>query len=230
MSYILFIESATSVCSVSLIDNDFNILSNLEDTDGNNHSELLTYFIDESIKQANLKPNDLSAVAVSEGPGSYTGLRIGVSAAKGLCYALNIPLIAINTLKSMAYGVVDKIDNETLLCPMIDARRMEVYTTLFNKKMEQITEIEPKIINEDSFKEYLSNNKIMFFGDGSEKCKSVLTSENAIFNKDFLISSTYMKMPAFEKFNNKNFENVAYFEPFYLKEFKAVKSKVKGLN
>lgn len=229
MSYILFIESATSVCSVSLIDNNFNILSKFEDTEGNNHSEFLTYYIDKSIKKANLKPKDLSAVAVSEGPGSYTGLRIGVSAAKGLCYALNIPLIAISTLKSMAYGELDKVDDNTLLCPMIDARRMEVYTTLFNNKMEQIIEIEPKIIDENSFKEYLDNKKIIFFGDGAEKCKKIITSKNAIFDDNFILSSTFMKIPAFEKFNNKEFENVAYFEPFYLKEFKAVKSKVKGL-
>jgi len=232
MTYILCIETATPVCSVTLV-RDNVILHSRESSKKNSHSEIVTIFIDEVIKEAGIKYTDLDAVAVSKGPGSYTGLRIGVSTAKGLCYALDIPLISVNTLRSMAFGMAQKYDQKEdlplLFCPMIDARRMEVYTALYNENDEQIEETKAEIIDEHSFSNYLENNKVVFFGDGSDKCKEVITHPNAIFINDIYPSASNMAEIAFAKYNKKQFEDVAYFEPFYLKEFIAGKPKVKGL-
>lgn len=190
---------------------------------------MLTTLIEHVVKMANLTYQDLSAIAVAKGPGSYTGLRIGVSTAKGLCYTLEKPLIAINTLEAMAYQI-QLTDHSTLLCSMIDARRMEVYCAVY----EGITkkEVEPtqaKIIDETSFADLLENHKIIFFGDGAEKCQKVFEGNpNAIFlEQNIYPSAKTLGILAFEKFMNEDFEDVAEFEPYYLKEFMATTPKVK---
>jgi len=223
MSLILGIETSTKICSVALSDGE-QLLAVKEEGGDYSHSEKLTLFIEEVLEKAGKKMYDITAVAVSKGPGSYTGLRIGVSAAKGLCYALDIPLISVSTLQAMAQRVVqesNKEENSNLLyCPMIDARRMEVYTALFDKENKIIETISAKIIDENSFVGYLKNNSILFFGDGAEKCKPTLTKEqNAIFSNKGLPSAQYINQIAYQKLQNKEIEDVAYFEPYYLKDF-----------
>jgi tRNA threonylcarbamoyladenosine biosynthesis protein TsaB len=224
MSYILQIETATTVCSVALA-KDGQLLAFKQLDERNIHAEVITLFIDELINNAAIKYSDLDAIAVSCGPGSYTGLRIGVSTAKGLCFALDKPLIAVETLEAMAYGVI-ALDQyqDILLCPMIDARRMEVYTTLFDTQGNKIEPTTAKIIDENSFNEQLQITKILFFGDGAEKCRAILGDKvNALFMPDFVNSATQLTRRAFEKFNSHSFEDVAYFEPYYLKDFIAGK-------
>ena len=232
MSYILCIETATIACSVALT-KDGIVLSKKETTEKNAHSAKLTIFIDEVLKENKLGFSDLDAIAVSKGPGSYTGLRIGVSTAKGLCYALDVPLIAINTLQSLAWGMAgsfsEKKHTSPLLCPMIDARRMEVYAAVFNFDLEEVRETRADIIEADSFLEYLDESQVIFFGDGADKCKEIITHPNAVFVDDVFPSSANMAIPANQKFIQKQFEDVAYFEPFYLKDFIAGIPRVKGL-
>ncbi len=234
MPIILCIETATQICSVALI-TDNKIIALKESKEANSHSKFVTLMIDEMLCENNLSFSDLDAIAVSKGPGSYTGLRIGVSTAKGFCYALDKPLISVGTLHSMALGAAKKIlnkqnKNEILLCPMIDARRMEVYSALYDINGKQIREVKAEIIDENSFDEILKTKKIVFFGDGAEKCKNVFGQKNNVeFLDDFSPSAQYMLEPVIKKFNNSDFEDVAYFEPFYLKDFIAGKPKVKGL-
>jgi tRNA threonylcarbamoyladenosine biosynthesis protein TsaB len=232
MTKILHIETATQICSVALSENDKIIASQSSD-EKNAHSKVLTVFIEEILKESNLKPQNLDAIAVSMGPGSYTGLRIGVSTAKGLCYALDKPLIAISTLQAMAKGITEKAGNsfnDALFCPMIDARRMEVYSALFDRGNKQVREILAEIIDENSFSGQLQNQQIYFAGDGAEKCKEVLAhNPNAHFIDSFSLSAEFMAGIAYEKFKAGTFEDVAYFEPFYLKDFIAGPPKVKGL-
>ena len=182
------------------------------------HSETLTLFVEDVIKKSNYTLVDLDAISISKGPGSYTGLRIGVSTAKGLSYSLNRPLISVSTLQSMAFYMSQKQSNYDLYCPMIDARRMEVFSSFYDKDNNQFTEVKADIIDQYSYKKELEN-KVLFFGDGSNKCKSVLTSENAYFIENIFPSATHMGLLSLEKYNNKDFEDVAYFEPFYLKDF-----------
>jgi tRNA threonylcarbamoyladenosine biosynthesis protein TsaB len=227
MSVILQIETATTSCSVALAI-DGKVLAFKQVNERNIHAEVITLFIDELINTAGITYNDLDAIAVSCGPGSYTGLRIGVSTAKGLCFALNKPLIAIETLEAMAYAIIGEkiieVDKNTLLCPMIDARRMEVYCTLFNSEGLKVRPTAADIIDEHSFSEFLSERQILFFGDGADKCEAVLgANSNAKFLKDFVNSATYFTQKAIEKFNKQEFEDVAYFEPYYLKDFIAGK-------
>lgn len=234
MALILNIETSTEVCSVVLSKNG-ELLYEKVSSDGLNHSELLTVFIEQIFSENKIKLSDLDAVAVSKGPGSYTGLRIGVSVAKGLCYALNIPLIAISTLDSMgiftsknaSLFVNDINAGKTLFCPMIDARRMEVYTALFNEKGENIKEISAEVIDENAFSEELKENKILFFGNGADKCKVHLTHDNALFSGPEKASAQFMQLLAEDKYKRKEFEDVAYFEPFYLKNFVATIPKNK---
>ena len=220
MSYILQIETATTVCSVALTSNG-EVVGCRELDERNIHAEVINPYIDELVKTAGIAYNDLNAIAISCGPGSYTGLRIGVSTAKGLCYALGIPLIAVDTLASMAAGVdVTGLTPDTILCPMIDARRMEVYTALFDLNGKQIEPVAAVIVNESSFDQYLETNKMLFVGDGAEKCRAVLGSNpNATFLPTFNNSATNMTAVATQKLNTTQFEDVAYFEPFYLKDF-----------
>jgi tRNA threonylcarbamoyladenosine biosynthesis protein TsaB len=223
MAYILHLETATKVCSVAIA-RDGILISYKETSVANSHSSLITNFIDDVVKAAGITLHDLNAICISMGPGSYTGLRIGVSTAKGFCYALNIPLIAINTLQSMANYYAannpDHLNNETLLCPMIDARRMEVFTAFFDQEGKFVTETSAEIINDESFNKELSDHKIIFFGDGAGKCAQSLShNPSAVFHDEFTISSRGMISIAWEKYKAKHFENVAYFEPYYLKDF-----------
>lgn len=187
------------------------------------HAEKLHPFIEEVIRQSNISFSDLNAVAVSKGPGSYTGLRIGVSAAKGLCYTLDIPLISVDTLQVLASSA--KAEENSLIIPLLDARRMEVYGAVFNNNFEKIRETEAEIIDENSFSEFLKKGKTYFLGDGAEKCKKIITNKNAVFLEGHFPSSKNMVTFSTQKFNNSDFEDVAYFEPFYLKDFIAGKPK-----
>lgn len=226
MSIILGIETATKVCSIALSKDD-ELLA-IEELGGEySHAENVTNFIEKVVKKANIRFNDIDAIAVSKGPGSYTGLRIGVSSAKGLCYALDKPLIAIDTLQAMALRMAKQTTDKSLLfCPMIDARRMEVYTAIYNSNNELIEPISAKIIDETSFSKFLSKQKILFFGDGAEKCKTVFNQHNnALFDDNLLPSAIEINELALKKFNNNQLEDVAYFEPFYLKDFIATTPK-----
>ncbi|MBE0650972.1 MAG: tRNA (adenosine(37)-N6)-threonylcarbamoyltransferase complex dimerization subunit type 1 TsaB [Bacteroidales bacterium] len=237
MGKILNIETATRVCSVALSDNG-NVVSIQESMSKNSHAEQITIFSEEVIYKAGISFSDLDAVAISKGPGSYTGLRIGVSTAKGFCYSLDIPLISIGTLPALAYGMIQKIKIEGnnpedfLYCPMIDARRMEVYTALYNHKLEEVKKVDAEIILENSFaKWFQEGKKIIFIGDGALKCKPLLSgNQGAIFTEnEFMPSATYMAPLSEEKFQKGEFEDVAYFEPFYLKDFVPGIPKIKGL-
>ncbi len=225
---ILQIETATTVCSVALAENG-KVLACKEADQRNIHAEKITLFIDEVLKSADKTYDEIDAIAVSSGPGSYTGLRIGVSAAKGLSFALDKPLIAVETLQAMAngYAEINDIDTGTLLCPMVDARRMEVFTAVFDEYGDRVIEAtSAKIIDEESFRDLLSTNKIIFFGDGAGKCRDILSAHaNAVIVDDFTNSARYITRKANEKYLDKDFEDVAYFEPYYLKDFIAGKKK-----
>lgn len=236
MALILNIETSTEVCSVAIALNG-QLLFKKESTEGLNHSKVLTVFIDELFKENNLKPESLDAVAVSKGPGSYTGLRIGVSVAKGLCYGLNIPLISVNSLEILGVFAAQNLAEyklpddgiPVLFCPMIDARRMEVYTSLYNIQGEELRPVSAEIIDEQFLSELLENHKILFFGNGAEKCKTTIKHKNAFPQGPMITSAQFMQHLSEKKFNNKEFENIAYFEPFYLKNFVATIPKDKIL-
>lgn len=226
---ILQIETATSSCSVALA-NAGKVLAAKELSGRNVHAEMITLFIEEVMASAGVKYEDIDAVAVSSGPGSYTGLRIGVSTAKGLCFALGKPLIAVETLEAMASGMAGRHDlsvfGNALLCPMIDARRMEVYTAVFRAGGTRVRETSAEIITGHSFADLLQDRKILFFGDGAEKCREILgQNANAYFFPGFINSATDLTKAAFEKFKDSAYEDVAYFEPYYLKDFIAGKKK-----
>ncbi len=233
MARILLLETATEVCSAALSVGG-EVTGYHERSDGFRHAELLTVFIDRLLSETGTKAGELDAVCVSRGPGSYTGLRIGVSVAKGLCFALNIPLIAISSLQSMAAYVARNIDilpvpwnHDLLLCPMLDARRMEIYTALFDRKGDQLTDISARVIQEDSFSGELENRQMVFFGSGASKCREVIRNAHAHFLSGIYASARFMSDLAEKSFNKKSFENVAYFEPFYLKDFIATVPKNK---
>ncbi len=222
---IICLESATSTCSVALCDKG-KVISMKESETGKSHASLLTVFIDELLKEANMGTTDLEAVAVSKGPGSYTGLRIGVSTAKGIAFGASIPLIGIDTTYSLFSGFISSVSgiNESdLFCPVIDARRMEVYYTLYNVRGSIVKDIHAEIIDNKSFSEIPEISRIFFFGDGTIKCSKVIKRKNVIFDEDFRISASYMAKPGYEAFKEHRFEDVAYFEPFYLKDFIATK-------
>ncbi len=216
MARILNIETATKNCSVSISKNG-KIIALKEINEGEfTHAENLHPFIADVLKMANFQIKDLDAVAVSKGPGSYTGLRIGVSAAKGICFAADKPLISIHTLMILASQL--SIENGFII-PLLDARRMEVYATVFDSKLNFIEKTTAKIINSDSFKSFLDAEKVYFLGDGTDKCQTIIQHPNAIFLFNKFPSAKEMGVLAEEKFNQKEFEDVAYFEPFYLKDF-----------
>jgi len=218
-TYLLCIETATTVCSVCVTADD-KILAYKEINNGFSHAENLHIFIQDVLKEANLSIKQINAVAISKGPGSYTGLRIGVSTAKGLCYALQIPLISIDTLQSMAYAVAHIKSEDALYCPMLDARRMEVYCAVYDKNLESIKPVNALVVDEKSIDIFNLHKTIYFFGDGMPKVKQLLqTNKNALFIDDIFPSAKNMAALAFTKFSKKLFEDVAYFEPFYLKEF-----------
>lgn len=231
MPCILHIETATEVCSVA-VSLDKEILFSREETKGPSHAVLLGVFVNEALIELRARNIKLDAVAVSCGPGSYTGLRIGVSEAKGLCYGLNIPLIAIGTLKVMAAAVAKSgvAKSDTLLCPMIDARRMEVYDAVFGSELSLVRDVHADIIDQGSFADLLAIHTIVFFGNGADKCKAALTHAHALFLDGIYPKAVDMVDLADAAFAKHEFVDVAYFEPFYLKEFVATvpKNKVLG--
>ena len=230
MCTLLTIETSTPVCSCAL-SRDGEILENKENYEGRSHASLLGLFVHQIMEYAREQDIHLDAIAVSSGPGSYTGLRIGVSEAKGLSYGLDIPMIAIPTARIMASMMREKADEDTLLCPMIDARRMEVYATFFDRSLNMIRETSADIVEEESYSDLLEKHKVLFFGNGAEKCRTVITHPNALFFDDIHPLASAMVPLAEKAFADKTFVDVAYFEPFYLKEFVATipKNKVIGV-
>ena len=219
---ILSIETTTTNCSVSLSQNGKTLVLKEDYSGSYSHAERLHVYIDHVLKQANIKPEALSAIAVSKGPGSYTGLRIGVSAAKGLCYALNKPLIAIPTLDALAHQVEA---SNGFIVPMLDARRLEVYAAIYNYNYEQVRDTQAQILDENSFNDILKTEKVYFVGNGVEKTKALIKHPNAIFIDGKLPSANFMSLLAYNKFKNNDTEDVAYFEPYYLKGVVALKPK-----
>ena len=225
MGLILSIETSTTVCSVA-ITNGSNTVATQKLFLEKSHSNLLTIIIQNTLDQCSIGAEELDAIAVSEGPGSYTGLRIGVSTAKGLCYTLEKPLISIRTLEAMAYEVNKFNSEEALLVPMLDARRMEVYTATYDSGMELLSKTNAKILDDSSFAETLKENRVLFFGDGSDKFKPLVESQKNIrFIPEITPSAWAVGQLASQKLLSKDFEDVAYFEPFYLKEFRATVPK-----
>ena len=247
MALILNMDTATGVCSVALAKDGESIAFRTSEIT-NSHSVLLTTFINEVMRDAGFFLSDLDAIAINEGPGSYTGLRIGVASAKGLCYALNKPLIGVSGLKSMAVGMTKVLSEELkvkseklmgskegrkpiLFCPMVDARRMEVYCSIFDQELNTLMETRAEIVEEKSFSGYFEDHIVVLAGYGATKCKTSLENHpNAIFLDQFKVSAEYMTALAEEQFNKQNFQDIAYFEPFYLKDFVAGKPRVKGLD
>ena len=229
MSCILLIETSAKICSAALAV-DGKVVFSKKNDEGMAHARLLPGFVDEVLK--NLGGAKIDAVAVSSGPGSYTGLRIGVATAKGLAFGYDAPLIAVPTLELLAYTVKSsvEVEKDALICPMIDARRMEVYSQLFDADVKKAGETQAEIITEDSYKELLQTGKKVYFaGDGSAKCSGVITSENAVFVDSIEPDAANMAELAERMLRNGEFVDVAYFEPFYLKDFVATQSKHKVL-
>lgn len=229
MARILFIETSTALCSTALSE-DGKIISTRENQD-RKHASLTAPFIQEMLDEKNITVKDCDAVCVSMGPGSYTGLRVGVSTAKGLCFGAGLPLMAVGSLDTLVWQAI----RENLLpegckyiVPMIDARRMEVYTAVFTPDGKQVTETKPEIVETSSFSSYLSEGPVLFIGDGAEKCRETLNSSNAFFVQTCPKAES-MLVPAERLFEEKKFEDTAYFEPFYLKEFVPTVSKKKIL-
>ena len=215
MPIILNLETATKNCSVSIAKEGKTLVCKEIATENFSHAEKLHVFIEEILQETNLAFKDLNAIAVSQGPGSYTGLRIGVSSAKGFCYALGLPLIAVDTLELLARRITI---NDGLIVPMIDARRMEVYTAFYDKNYNKTRKIEAEIINEESYKE--SNETLHLVGDGISKFKETLTASKFIFHNDIVYPSAQeMSLLSFDKYKKSDFVDVAYFEPYYLKDF-----------
>ena len=224
MAIILALDTSTKNCSVALFNGNKIIAFKEKNSDGYTHAEKLTLFIHEVIKLANLSLKEIKAIAISRGPGSYTGLRIGTSTAKGLCYALGIPLISISTLKSMAFGMA-KDQATNIYCPMIDARRMEVFSAVYDFENNEIRKIQADVVDKNTYANFL-NNEVLFFGDGALKCKEIINHKNAKFLEGVYPSAKDLGELAHTKFMNKDFEDIAYFEPFYLKDFVAGKKKL----
>lgn len=227
MSCILHIETSTKACSVALSENG-SCIFHKEDLEGPNHSELCGVFVDEALSFANSHAIPVDAVAVSEGPGSYTGLRIGVSLAKGVCYGRDLPLLALPTLKVMCVPVLlgrEELPEDALLIPMIDARRMEVYSTIYDRSLREVRGIAAEVVEADTYLPWLEKGPVYFFGDGSAKCKSVIQHPNAHFIDGIQPLAKWMFPLAERAMHLGETKDVAYFEPFYLKEFVAIKSK-----
>ena len=221
MALILVIETATKNCSLALCENGITMES-IDYNDGNfSHAEKLHVLIEEILSKSDREIKDLNSIAVSKGPGSYTGLRIGVSACKGLCFGLNIPLIAIETLEILArtYLEENEIDEQDLLIPMIDARRMEVYTAVFDSQFNKIKETEALILQKNSFDEFISKSSCHFIGDGAEKSKLIYERKNTKFTPTIYPSAKVMAQFVEQAFIAQKFEDTAYFEPYYLKDF-----------
>lgn len=235
MAVILHIETATEGCSVAVSEDGANIFNtdNFDELRGagkkdTNHSKRLGVFVDEAMSFTDNHGIPFDAVAVSSGPGSYTGLRVGVSMAKGVCYGQNLKLISVPTLELLSVPVLlihDDLPEDALICPMLDARRMEVFTALYTRALRPVVDVQAMVIDGDSFKEHLDKHPIYFFGNGAEKCKAVINHPNAHWFDGIELNAKYMAPLAEKKFLRGEFEDVAYFEPNYLKEFVAIKAK-----
>jgi len=231
MAYVLLVETSTRVCSAGIADENGMISIREDQSAQYSHSSQITNFMEEVVKEAGITFSNLDAVAVSKGPGSYTGLRIGVSVAKGFCYALDIPLLSVNSLYAMARVAQRTLaEKPSFYIPMIDARRMEVYNAVLDPSLQPLRETMAEIIDGNSFSEYLEQGKVALFGDGAAKCRDTITHPNALFFDNIFPSATGLAEPAFEKLQKRDFEDVAYFEPFYLKDFVAGPPRVKGLH
>lgn len=231
MPNILHIETSGKSCSIAISSNE-TVLAHQLIEEERSHASSLTIMIEDALNSCQLGPEKLDAVSVSEGPGSYTGLRIGISVAKGICYGANIPLIAVPTLNillaQLKYESQEKHllpEKADLFVPMIDARRMEVYDCIFDSNGNIAREIKADIIDKNSFQKELKKHNIVFFGDGNNKCQNTISHKNAIFVNGILPDAKYMIHIAFQKFNDKDFVDLAYYEPFYLKEFQATVAK-----
>ncbi|ALJ06008.1 tRNA threonylcarbamoyladenosine biosynthesis protein TsaB [Pseudalgibacter alginicilyticus] len=222
MITILSIETATTNCSVSLSRNGKTVVLKENYDQGYSHAEKLHVFIDAVLSEAEITLKALDAIAISKGPGSYTGLRIGVSTAKGLCFAQDKPLISVPTLEALAHQVEC---NQGVIVTMLDARRLEVYSAVFDTEYNQIRQTEAQILDETSFRDFLEKGSVYFIGDGVEKTKELIKHPNAVFIENKLPSSNNMGLLAYNKYKNNDIEDVAYFEPYYLKDFVALKSK-----
>ena len=221
---ILCIETATDLCSVALC-HDHQVLSLKESGEGRSHASLLTIYIQDLLVTEGIDATRLDAVAVSKGPGSYTGLRIGVSTAKGIAYGASVPLIGIETTLSMFYGFIEFLKgkytytSQDLFCPVLDAKRMEVYSAIFDPDGRTVRKIQAEIMDDKSFSDYPDSSRIFLFGDGAEKCRNVIKRKNIVIETGYRISASSMCRPASEAYLRHHFEDVAYFEPFYLKDF-----------
>lgn len=222
MAKILSIETATSVCSVAIHSNG-ELISSAEVSEQGAHAQKLMPLIDQILKESNMDYSELDAIAVSEGPGSYTGLRIGVSTAKGLAYGLGKPLIGINTLQALASAI--KVNPGEFILPVMDARRMEVYYEVFDSSLNSLIPLDSEVLNEESFKNFLEQERVYFLGDALDKIKSVINHPNLVILESISFSACHLGKLAYDKWVNKEFEDIAYFVPNYLKEFKALHSK-----
>jgi len=221
MALILNLETATKVCSVTLAEDGVEIITKEMKSEKFSHSENLNLFIEAIFNETNFKLKDIDAVAVSKGPGSYTGLRIGVSTAKGLCYGLDVPLISIDSLEAVAYLALQNPDNfkYNYIIPMFDARRMEVYSAVYDNDLILEEGIKAEVIEADSYQNFINEGHVLFLGPGAEKCMPNFTSDNVAFDLEIEVSAKGMIEIAEQKYKRDDFEDVAYFEPFYLKEF-----------
>lgn len=227
MSCLLHIETSTKACSVAL-SHDGELLFHREDLDGPNHAVSCGVFVEEALSFAESHAIPLDAVAVSRGPGSYTGLRIGASMAKGVSYGRNVPLIALDTLKILCVPVLlyhDEIPDNALLVPMIDARRMEVYSAVYDRALNEVREVQANIVDAETFFPYLEQGTVCFFGDGAGKCREVIAHPNAVFIEGIHPLARNMFPLAERAVAKQQYADVAYFEPYYLKEFVAIQSK-----
>ena len=217
MALLLALETSTKNCSVALFKND-NLLQLKEHvSDKYLHSEQLIFFIEQVLMDANISFEQLDVIALGKGPGSYTGLRIGTATAKGLCYSLGIPLISISTLRAMTFGVI-KNEKYKFYCPMIDARRMEVFASIYDNNNQKIRKIRAEIVDKNTYSDFLKE-RVLFFGDGASKCKLIINHENAFFLDNVFPSAQCIGSLALKKFRKKDFEDIAYYEPYYLKDF-----------
>ena len=225
---IICIETSTSICSVALCDRN-GVVALKEDSSGKSHASLLTVFIEELLKENGVETDNLEAVAVSKGPGSYTGLRIGVSVAKGIAYGSGLPLVAVDTTLSMLHGFKETMGDKysftdaDLFCPVIDARRMEVYTSVLPGRWNDNRETCAEIITKDSFPEIPATGRGFLFGNGAEKCMGTLTRNNIVIETGYLVSAKSIYREAYRKIGLQQYEDIAYFEPFYMKDFIATK-------
>lgn len=226
MSNIINIETSTDVCSVALT-SEGQVLEHHENYEGQNHAQVLSSFIDSAMKYATTREIKLDAVAVSLGPGSYTGLRIGLSEAKGLCFGLNVPLIGINTLKLLTVSVMFShfFDEDTLFAPMIDARRKEVYTAVYDLALREVMAPQPLILDEDSYRQVLESHKVVFFGNGSDKARDIIKSDNAVFIGGIKPVAVDMLALSEKAMRENDFIDVAYSTPLYLKEYQTTVPK-----